>query len=211
MIIYGWRGFTSTNSQGSFYCPTCDSTRPYQQKSSRTWFTLYFFIPVFPISGLTEYIECESCRGTFQLTVLSFDPIVERKRSVEDFRLTLVMLLHQCGRDEHDLPRLAAIFSALFGVETPVDELESDLRHAREADPNIAHTFARRLAVASPEAKMLLLTGAAKVLAFDGSLSTADRSRLSELARDIQCDAAVLDAVLVQTSRPTHNLEDHRS
>ncbi len=69
MIIFGTKPRTKTVGTGSFYCPKCQTTRQYQHKKARNYFTLYF-VPVFPIGDLGEFVECQTCHMTFQLEVL---------------------------------------------------------------------------------------------------------------------------------------------
>ena len=73
-IIWGSRGITSTVGSGDFYCPQCDeSDVMYTHRKVRPWFTVYF-IPIFPIGGGDEYIECRQCQGTFNEKVLDIEP-----------------------------------------------------------------------------------------------------------------------------------------
>jgi hypothetical protein len=74
IFIWGSTGLSSTLSTGRFYCPRCD--RPdvgYELKSTRRWFT-FFFIPCFPISGTTRYVECRRCGQAFDERVLDLEP-----------------------------------------------------------------------------------------------------------------------------------------
>lgn len=69
MIIFGTKPRMKTVGTGSFYCPKCQTTRQYEHKKGKNYFTLYF-VPVFPIGDLGELVECQTCRMTFQLEVL---------------------------------------------------------------------------------------------------------------------------------------------
>jgi transposase-like protein len=74
IFIWGSRGMSSTVESGKFYCPRCDEDgSEYDLKSEKRWFT-FFFIPIFPISGSTRYVECLHCRGTFHEEVLDEEP-----------------------------------------------------------------------------------------------------------------------------------------
>jgi zinc-ribbon family len=73
MIIWGWRGITSSKDSGNFHCPQCETERPYTQKRVRRFFTLYF-IPLIPLEHLGEYVECRQCRGQFKPKVLEYNP-----------------------------------------------------------------------------------------------------------------------------------------
>src|SRR5687767_12121640 len=72
-IIWGSRNRTSNKGQGEFFCPNCGKKQPYVHKQAKRWFTLYF-IPVFPIQDLGEFIECTVCNMTFRMEVLQFKP-----------------------------------------------------------------------------------------------------------------------------------------
>lgn len=70
MIIFGTRGRVSVVERGQFLCPNCGQDRGYQRKHAKRWFTLYF-IPIFPVKDLGQFIECELCKGTFKVEVLA--------------------------------------------------------------------------------------------------------------------------------------------
>lgn len=69
MIIFGTRPRSKTIDTGDFFCPHCQTTRTYERKEARPYFTLYF-IPLFPIGKPYEFIECTVCRVTYQPEVL---------------------------------------------------------------------------------------------------------------------------------------------
>ena len=72
MIFFGTRGVTLTGESGAFFCPECSDERSYKQKKVRRFFTLYF-IPLVPLDLLGEYIECQTCRNTYNDKVLEID------------------------------------------------------------------------------------------------------------------------------------------
>jgi len=65
LIIFGRRSTTRVRNRGTFACPRCGTDRTYAHKQVRRWFTLYF-IPVIPLGTIGEYLQCESCAGTFK-------------------------------------------------------------------------------------------------------------------------------------------------
>src|SRR5688500_1585382 len=66
IILFGWRGITSGDGRppASGVCPNCRQTTQLVGKKQRTWFTL-FFIPIFPVSGATHFVQCSSCGAAF--------------------------------------------------------------------------------------------------------------------------------------------------
>jgi len=73
MIIYGTRGRESLIGTGQFFCPQCQAEQSFGHKRISRYFALYF-IPLFPIATLGEYIECGGCRGEFSMEVLNYRP-----------------------------------------------------------------------------------------------------------------------------------------
>ena len=68
IILFGSRAIISnaTAAPVQTRCPRCQQQTSLVPKSYRTWFTL-FFIPVFPISGQTQFCQCTSCGAQFQV------------------------------------------------------------------------------------------------------------------------------------------------
>lgn len=64
MIIFGWGSRKSVSGSGHFDCPLCKTTTPFQHVKSRRWFTL-FFVPIFPLSGSDDSINCMTCCTSF--------------------------------------------------------------------------------------------------------------------------------------------------
>ena len=68
------RQFTGTEDTGEFNCPSCRQKEEYDLRSARSWLTLYYFIPLFPVSGIQKYVECRGCRNIFSEEILVMPP-----------------------------------------------------------------------------------------------------------------------------------------
>lgn len=84
MIIYGYRNREKELGTGTFYCSKCEVQRPYRHKKLVRYFTL-FFIPLFPLGTLSEYVECQVCGRAYTTEVLraastTSTPIAETDR-----------------------------------------------------------------------------------------------------------------------------------
>ena len=66
IILFGSRAIVSKGEGRPVRtrCPNCRQEADMLPRSFRNWFTL-FFIPVFPISGNTPFVECSNCHGQF--------------------------------------------------------------------------------------------------------------------------------------------------
>jgi hypothetical protein len=69
MIIFGTSNRFKTVQSGTFYCPHCQTTRNYELKQGKRYFSLYF-IPLIPMGDLGQFVECQTCHLTFQPDVL---------------------------------------------------------------------------------------------------------------------------------------------
>ena len=67
IILFGSKTmYKNMGTVGSYYCERCHNTSEWQFMQHRTWFTL-FFIPVFPISGKHEYLQCPICSQAYRV------------------------------------------------------------------------------------------------------------------------------------------------
>ncbi|MEJ7731007.1 MAG: zinc-ribbon domain-containing protein, partial [Polyangiaceae bacterium] len=73
LIIWGTRTREKVFASGEFQCPTCQRQTPYTHKKLRRYFALYF-IPIFPVATVSEWIDCAVCSGKFDLTALAAAP-----------------------------------------------------------------------------------------------------------------------------------------
>lgn len=65
MIIFGTKVRHKNIGEGEFFCPKCQVTTRYIHKQAVRSFTLYF-IPIFPIQQLGEFVECQQCGAAFK-------------------------------------------------------------------------------------------------------------------------------------------------
>ena len=68
IILFGTRRIISNDSSPPLRtrCPRCGAEADLLAKSYRQWFTL-FFVPVFPMSGKTQFTQCSNCGAQFRL------------------------------------------------------------------------------------------------------------------------------------------------
>jgi zinc-ribbon family len=76
MIIWGSKGRQMKLGSGDFNCPKCQAKRPYNHMRSTVYFTLYF-IPLFKTRDLGEYVECQTCKGSYKMEILNYEPPTE--------------------------------------------------------------------------------------------------------------------------------------
>ncbi len=70
MIIYGYKHKEIQLGTGHLHCFSCEVQRPYRHKKIVRYFTL-FFIQLFPLGTISEYVECQVCGRTYAPGILS--------------------------------------------------------------------------------------------------------------------------------------------
>ena len=68
MIIIGTHFFTwgSEPTPNSIHCAQCGTIAPFVMKKGMRFITLFFIIPVLPISGLQHMLQCPKCGTRYQ-------------------------------------------------------------------------------------------------------------------------------------------------
>jgi len=63
VIIIGTRFFTwgSDRAAQASHCGHCGTVTPFIVKRGMRWITVFFIIPVLPISGVKQVLQCPNC------------------------------------------------------------------------------------------------------------------------------------------------------
>ena len=126
MILIGTMDWASTRLRGNFLCPHCSTNEKFRLRASRPFLTLYF-IPVLPIGGLSEFVQCNSCKNSFETVVLA-NRMMATGDSVESGRQDEV---NPATLDE-DLLKILALMMIEDGQVT-----ENEIRIARRLYENM--------------------------------------------------------------------------
>ena len=70
MLIIGTKLFAwgSQMTPQPFRCSACGMFAPFIEKTAMRFITLFFIIPVIPISGKKYMMECPNCKTRYQRT-----------------------------------------------------------------------------------------------------------------------------------------------
>jgi uncharacterized tellurite resistance protein B-like protein len=127
MILIGTMNLTGTRDRGNFYCPTCAVTQTYRLRARRPWLTLYF-IPTVPIGGPELFVQCDTCRSTWDPSVLEMDrqsheALKEEQFRDEAVRAALLVVLADGHISESEINALQGIASHLLERQVDREEL----------------------------------------------------------------------------------------
>jgi hypothetical protein len=203
MIIFGTRGVTFGGTAGEFFCPGCGwSRQPYEHKTVRRFFTLYF-IPVIPLDKLGEYVRCTTCGGTYQTSVLSFDPEVEADRQRSEFArhvrcLTVLMALVEGDPSRAKLDALRRVNQGVSGPEPSPAEWERELALARQGDLDLASYAQHHLENVNDRGKETVIRAVLGVAMADGDLSAREETEIADLVRALGMTTAHYRGIVVE-------------
>ena len=201
VIIYGTRGVTSTADTGSFHCPQCSGQATYRHRRVRRFFTLYF-IPLIPLDKLGEYVECDSCAGTFKETVLQFDPNAENRMVEAAYhaaikRVMVLMMLADGVIDDDEVQAIMGIYQSIAQRPVSEQEVREEIRQAQADGMGVTQYTANLVGALNTHGKEFIIKAAYGVAMADGVMAPEEQMILDEIADALQLSKAHYRGVMV--------------
>jgi hypothetical protein len=203
MIIWGWRGVSTTGKSGEFHCPGCDTERSYRMKKIQRFFTLYF-IPLIPLEVLQQSVECQTCRKNYVTAALDYNPKADREALRQEIADRYQRLLYHFGamsgrRDPEFAQMVAHLFADLDGGSVTPDEVIQGLqRNTQNLGPALAD-LARNL---SERGRETVVRNALVAATADGALTDDKRAELTEVAKTLGMTDTHIVGVLASWRNP---------
>lgn len=204
MIIFGTRGITTTVERGNFLCPSC-SRNSYEHKRVRRFFTL-FFIPLIPLDVVGEYIECEYCKGTYDMLVLGYEQ--EHRRAMKEIfteefdlafkRVLLFMMMADGEVDEAEIVEITEVYQEICGKALDPEVIRAEATLLAHDDRTVAGTIDRVDSMLNDEGRKIILRGAAMVAFSDQDFDATEEALLFEIAEAMGLGTADVDAVVAE-------------
>lgn len=196
LLVFGLTVCFRTVGEGMFHCPSCGGDRRYRRRRGRRWITL-FFLPVIPLGGLGEAVECRSCRTRFNVPVLRQPTAAAMSAALPAAMRAACCMVLRAGDPASAVARVRSVDAVRgYGEEAyTTEELAEDLHLPGEFHREEIARAGAHLAV---EAKEWFLTQVVRVALADGELSDAERRELHEVAQALGMSAAhALGVILV--------------
>lgn len=199
-IIFGTRGVTYNSGKGTFFCPSCNEYRDYEQKRCRRFFTLYF-IPIVPLDLLQEYVECKACKGTYKLEALKYDPAENKEKFKAEFhkailKVMVAMMFADGKIEESEKKLISSVYNNLAGH--PLTEI--DLIQEMSKVQNSRHSMQELLKSITPSlndhGKEMVIKAAFLTASADGKIDNEEKRLLTELAAALEMSHTHLNAVI---------------
>ena len=204
MIIFGTRGVTWSKESGDFICPGCGgSSQKYTRKTVRRFFTLYF-IPLIPLDKLGEYVQCQTCGGTFNDQVLSYDPVAQQEKARAEFvdHVKRVMILAALASErvtETEYDAIRESYRDLSGKTLSNFDIQQEFGLARQAKGGMTEYASRAFGNLNEHGKEMVIKSVLSVLtASTGTLDDHELDVLNELANTMNVSPAHLRGILTE-------------
>lgn len=207
IIIWGSSGVTKTIKKGDFHCPECAETRGYEFKNVHRFFTLYF-IPLFPLEKLSEYIECNRCKNAFKPVVLEYDPEKERMKAEANFhfvirRVMVLMMLADGQVDEREKATIIEVYKGITGETLTDTTVDQEIEAAKSEGLSIEDYLAQVSAQLNNHGKEMVIRAAYFVAAADGRIEDEEEQLIFTIANALQLTAAHFKGIIADLQNPS--------
>lgn len=198
-IIFGTRPITSVAGKGQFRCPRCGPTG-YKHKRVKRWFTLYF-IPCIPMGQLGEYLECDTCQGTFQVEILQAN--VDEGQEYREALLRSMAQMAAADGTPGSVEKTRALdnYRALTGNSALPGQLEQEIERAVREGTDLVGYLRRVLRITSVQEREALVRAAVEVGLSDGPLNEAEQAYLNRAGEALELSPAHLLGIVTEASR----------
>lgn len=205
MLIFGTRNVGSTVKTGTFFCPVCQQQTNYKHITNRN-FAHVFFIPLFPIGGSDEYIECQRCGTPFGVEVLSARPQQEQEQGqpVGDYRQLVLACMQlvaavDASTSSREVQVIGQLYEQVSGEKVDGEWVRRDSERLRNR-PDEVYAEVKRLAPALDQEQKEKLVRVLILVAFsDDQPQQVEYDCLSQIAQNLGLSQARLQELIKAT------------
>jgi len=213
MIIFGTRGVKSTMKEGQFLCPQCANTQNYKHKKVTNFFTLYF-IPLIPLGKAGDFVECQTCKGTFVSRVLDYKPSNDKNEFQSQYekamRHSMIMMMLADGHiDDEEMIVVQSIINKFGHNDITIDELNKLVDEVEQNNEPI-HTYLAKIAPSLNEhGKEIIIKCGMAVASADGHVDDSEIALIQEMAQAMQMSSSHVKGILHELANPEPKFSDN--
>ena len=206
MIIFGTRGVKSTIKEGKFNCPQCESEKRYKHKKVTKFFTLYF-IPIIPLGSAGEFVECQSCNGTFIPKVINYKKNVASDKFLSEYEKAMkhcmVLIMLADGQiDKNEMIMVQKIVNKFGHNDITLNELEKYVESVQN-NPEDLSTYLKKITpLLNEHGKEVVIKCALSVAASDGNIDKSELKLIQEMATIMEMSQSHVKGILHELLTP---------
>lgn len=170
LLIWGFKVRYADVASGTFYCPHEGGDRPYVKKLAKRWFT-FFFIPIFPLNELGQFVECSSCQRGYDERVLTNPTTAQLMDNLANAARQAVTAIIRADGHVDEAEKQAAVEIMASYTDTPYEmqHLEWDL--ANLPAHGLVEHMTNCAGILNPHGKEALLGACLRLAASDGDVA----------------------------------------
>jgi len=199
-IIFGTRGIKSTKKEGQFLCPQCAAERPYKHKKVTRFFTLYF-IPLIPLGSAGEFVECQTCKGTFVPRVLDYSPKDDQNEFQSQYEKAMrhamiLMMLADGHIDEEEKNTVLNIINKFGHSDISMQQLEDLIREVEASREPVEKYLSKISPSLNEHGKEIIIKSALSVAAADGNIDPSEIAIINQMAKAMEMSNSHLKGIM---------------
>lgn len=205
MIIFGTRGVKSTIKEGQFLCPQCASNKNYKHKKVTKFFTLYF-IPLIPLGQAGEFVECQTCKGTFVPRVLDYNPNNDKNKFQSQYEKAMrhsmiLMLLADGIIDDEEVNVVQKIINKFGHNDITKDELIKLIEDVQQRNEPIQKYLSQIAPSLNEHGKEIIIKCGLAVAAADGHIDDSEIALIHDMAKSLDMSSSHLKGILQDAAK----------
>lgn len=204
MLIWGSRAVRKPIGSGSFLCPNCRLQQPYRHVSAQRHGHIYW-IPLFSIGEPVEYVECQTCMGTYQPAVLKYSEAPSKADFAAKYQegvlhVMVSMMVADGHMDSRELKMIQNVYRAITSRELPVAEVESTIVTVESSNYQLEAYLADLEPYLNNVGKEAVVKAALAVAAADGSFDDREAELIGQVGSALAMSKAHLRGVVSEVA-----------
>ena len=203
-FIAGTRGETTTFSTGEFYCPECNAQTFYHHNQVHEKATV-FFVTVANLRLLGEYIECQSCDGTYEMDILDYDPEQDQLEFEALYLIGLkkvmtMMMLADRKIEESEKAMMKNIYQHVADAELSNEDIVNEINSCKE-NPIVLEEYLNELfSQLNESGRETIIKVAYWVSIADGEVDKREEKLLIKMAKYFEISSAHLKGIIAEVN-----------
>lgn len=205
MIIFGTQGIHSTIGKGQFGCPQCATSEPYEHKKVTKSIVL-FFIPMIPLGRTGDYVECQSCKGTFDSSILGYDPEDVSSGFKSEYekalRHSMVMMMLADGEIGHgEMNAVLRVINKYGHHSMSKAQLEKYVKEVESENEGIEKYLKKVAPSLNEQGKEIIVKGAMAVAASDANIDDTEVQLIYKMAEVMEMSPSHLKRIFNEMTK----------
>jgi len=201
-FIAGTKGETSTAGRGEFYCPQCEKYTRYLHQQVHQKATV-FFVSVANLKLLGEYVECQSCDGTYKMEVLDYDPQEEQREFESLYRtgikkvMTMMMLADGEIKDS-EIAMMKDIYRKVSEDDLLDYEIEEEIDNCKRYPTDMEEYITDLFPFLNENGREMIFKISYYVAIADGRYRREEEKLLKKIGKILQLSSAHIKGIIAE-------------